>query len=291
MASTSWNDDEEGALMYLHHRAQVLYLRGLRRYMDFSTGIVGDKRRVSLQQMRECLEVNPDKESKQDRYQPTYHAIRASLAQLERHGLIRRLPKAHKLDPMRFFLPLASIRPHEEPQMNRKGTTASDAHYVSCGYDDRTANEPQSKNRIPPVSVKTPVFRARVDTDDGPNEERPPAYAPADRAEWGRVLGRMGFSQEKIFSAKSLPMLQSWVDRKVTLGEFQQAVEVAHAANGGLPATVMYYRWSVDEIVKNRGQQTIGGSARGQGQRGRESGASILARGCAGAFEPDEAGD
>ena len=149
--------------MYLPHRAQVLYLRGLRRFMDYESGIVGDRRRVSLQQMRECLEVNPDNESSSPRYQPTNHEIRASLEQLVRAGLIQRLQKRSKFDPMRFLLPLASIRQNSQPQENRKGTTARHDALDTMAYAQGGAREPQGHNRIPPVSGKdnTP-HRARA---------------------------------------------------------------------------------------------------------------------------------
>lgn len=269
--------------MYLSHRAQVLYLRGLRRYMDFSTGVVGDRRRVSFQQMRECLEVNPEKASTVRRYQPTDNEIRASLAQLERRGLIRRLPKAHKLDPMRFFLPLASIRPNQEPQKNHKRTQTGGLSDKSTGYSSRATKGPPAKSDIPPVSDKTPVLRAREEIVD--NSE-----PIADRGEWARVLTEMGFRREQIFSAKNLIMLESWVDRGLVLEEFRAAVDVAHARNDGMPANVAYYRWAVDEIIKQRGRKASAGGGYGQGWGCRESGASILARGCASAFEPDDDG-
>ena len=44
---TQWNDEEDKALDYLPHRAQVCYLRGLRRYMDYATGIVGISRLIN----------------------------------------------------------------------------------------------------------------------------------------------------------------------------------------------------------------------------------------------------
>lgn len=112
-----------------------------------------------------------------------------------------------------------------------------------------------------------------------------------ERAGWGEVLAGMGFRQEQIFSAKNLAMFGVWIDQRVTLEEFEQAVEVAHAKNNGLPANVAYYAWAVMDVVKQRGQKASPGGGYGQGSGYRESGASILARGCASAWEPDDGDD
>jgi len=61
-----WNEDEEEALDYLPWEAQILYLRVLRRRMDYRTGLVGATRqsRISRSWMIATLEVhwiNPSK--------------------------------------------------------------------------------------------------------------------------------------------------------------------------------------------------------------------------------------
>lgn len=274
---------------YLNHRSQVLYLRGLRRFMDFSTGIVGDRRGVSFQMMRELLEVSPDRGSRDPVYKPTVGEVRASLAQLERAGLIRRLPKLAKTDRMRFYLPLASIRPNEERQMNDKGGTTKEVLGTSIPYVTGTTNGERGMNDIPPVSGKTSCDDTRAREGHGPGVESPwpRDHIPMDRSEWGRVLASFGFSQERVFTAKTLPMLKRWVDSRVTVGEFEDAAQVANCKIGGQPASVAYYDWAVNEVMQQRNSNRSGGQPSGEGKRIRESGASVLARGCAAAFEKD----
>ena len=60
----SWSNSEDLALDYLPHRAQVLYLRVLRRRMDFKTGVVGITARLSYQMIAEWLEERPPARSK-----------------------------------------------------------------------------------------------------------------------------------------------------------------------------------------------------------------------------------
>lgn len=104
MITTSWNDAEETLLQGLPVPAQVLYLRGLRRYMDYRTGVVGDRRGISLQQLRETLFVEPHKGMKATGL-PSVGQIRRLLAWLERAGLIEN----RSVEGIRlvFFLPYA----------------------------------------------------------------------------------------------------------------------------------------------------------------------------------------
>ena len=92
MGGVFLNDGELDALQRLmwggYPYAYVLYVQELRRYMDRATGVVGERRRVSEQGMRETLE-------------------RGAGPALERFGLVARLPKVTRRSPMVFLLPLA----------------------------------------------------------------------------------------------------------------------------------------------------------------------------------------
>ena len=119
--SWQYNEDEDAALEYLPHTDQVLYLRGLRKFMDFASGIVGIRRKVSYQMFRELLEVHRRRGSTKPEYYPKRDEVRAALTRLEVAGLIIRVPSLTKAvaDSMVFRLPLANIdlevSPNEEP--------------------------------------------------------------------------------------------------------------------------------------------------------------------------------
>lgn len=72
------SDDELQALQRseLSHAAKVLYLTALRPYMDFSTRIVGKKRRISYQGLHELLEYVPPQGSQRQRGDYSQKAIR-----------------------------------------------------------------------------------------------------------------------------------------------------------------------------------------------------------------------
>lgn len=120
-----FNEDEDAAMEYLPHSDQVLYLRGMRKNMDFSTGTVGISRRISYQGFKELLEVNRNQGSTKPNYAPSRDELRAMIARLIKVGLLERiqLKTGSRIEPLAFKLPLAHIgrysvsvkEPHHSP--------------------------------------------------------------------------------------------------------------------------------------------------------------------------------
>lgn len=134
MSSWAWCSEEDARLDYLDPAAQVLYLRVLRRNMDFATGIVGISARLSYAKLAEWLEVRPSLGSTKPIERLTTARIKALLAMLERAGLIERVRNRGEVVPLVFKLVFAragSIRSNEEQpdeqQQKRAGTTALSA--------------------------------------------------------------------------------------------------------------------------------------------------------------------
>jgi hypothetical protein len=61
MTAFQLNDQEMSHLYGLPHLQQLLYIRGIRPYMDFATGIVGIKRKISYQSLKEEVYIEPRK--------------------------------------------------------------------------------------------------------------------------------------------------------------------------------------------------------------------------------------
>ena len=66
MPATSWNDEEDAALQGLSADAQLIYLRGIRRYMNYQTRIAGIERKINLLSLKEVIEFIPDQKSNRD---------------------------------------------------------------------------------------------------------------------------------------------------------------------------------------------------------------------------------
>ncbi len=113
---TTWNDEEDDALQGLPLRAQIMYLRGIRRYMDYASGICGGpNRRISLAML---AEITQELVNRQILPKVSKDGVRASLDQLKRAGLIERLADA---DYLMFFLPKAD---REKSAQNNNPATA-----------------------------------------------------------------------------------------------------------------------------------------------------------------------
>ncbi len=150
-------DEEDQRLQGLTADAQVIYLRGIRRSMDYESGIA----EIGLALMRQKLETIPDPKSRIHERRVdtlTNHYIRARLAELERAELIEKIPKQDRFGRPQYrclAAPCGEVRPKFEPQENRKGRTASttasegadvvrlEDHWTAKG----AAKEPQGDNR------------------------------------------------------------------------------------------------------------------------------------------------
>ncbi|MGQ3892050.1 hypothetical protein [Legionella sp. CNM-4043-24] len=81
------NDEELSALSGLPHLQQLLYLRGIKPYVDYATGMVGIKRGISYQSLAEALYVEPHQGIKSG--SPSKDQIRRAITGLEKVGLLR----------------------------------------------------------------------------------------------------------------------------------------------------------------------------------------------------------
>ena len=108
---------------HISDRERSLYLY-LRWHMDYDTAIVGIKRKISYQAIREHLEFNPERGSRETPYSPTNDQIKRLLRKLEKYGWIERLHTKKLVDYMAFRLVYASaesLRSNEERQMSATG--------------------------------------------------------------------------------------------------------------------------------------------------------------------------
>lgn len=80
------NLEELSALSGLPHLQQLLYLRGIRPYVDYQTSLVGIKRGVSYQSFAETLYIEPHPGIKGG--SPSKDQLRRALKGLERAGLL-----------------------------------------------------------------------------------------------------------------------------------------------------------------------------------------------------------
>ena len=81
------NVHELAALLELPYIQRIVYLMGIRPYMDRQTNIVGIKRRISYQSLRETLYVGPIAGVKTG--SPSHQQMKRAEKSLERAGLVK----------------------------------------------------------------------------------------------------------------------------------------------------------------------------------------------------------
>lgn len=112
--------DEFEAMRELTRTETKVYLH-LRHHMDYATGVVGVKRKISYQSIREYIEEIPPRGSKEPAYKPSKQQINRVLRKLEVAGVIKRLHSGKPNEYMVFKLVLAATdldRPNEERHMS-----------------------------------------------------------------------------------------------------------------------------------------------------------------------------
>lgn len=155
---TQFNDRELSALYGLPLAARVLYLTAIRPYMDYSTGVVGVKRGISLNSLAETLYVEPHKGMKEGVY--SRDQVKRLVYWLERNGLVER--QSLEREKLIFFLPMAdrdeqvqkkaaTYPPHSRPS---KAATVEPSNDAGCS-DKAATYPPQSileKAATPPYN-------------------------------------------------------------------------------------------------------------------------------------------
>lgn len=122
----------------LPHEARSLYLICIRPYMDYATGVVGIRRRLSYQMFSEKMFIARRRGSTAPEYTPSKQQLRTMIDQLVMVGLLVKCKEKQIAAPMVFSLPLA----------------ISDAHYL---------NEEQHESNTESVPRKKPSGKMSVD--------------------------------------------------------------------------------------------------------------------------------
>ncbi|TDX30787.1 hypothetical protein DFO67_10442 [Modicisalibacter xianhensis] len=185
MNSWKWNELEEDALDALPLPAQIIYLRVIRKHMDYETGITGRKRRISYAQMQEKLRYVPPAGSREKAVEYSNEQIKNLIKKLVAAGLIERLHDTSKgVSPMEFFLPMASCDASEQDhETNTGGETRKNPHPRAFREVNTTKGETREEDHTSGVRSKP----------SSPNGEDVAAGAPEktkakSRKKWGEEI-------------------------------------------------------------------------------------------------------
>ena len=154
--------EELSALSGLPHLQQLLYLRGIRPYVDYQTGIVGLKRGVSYQSFAEGLYIEPHQGIKSG--SPSKDQLRRALKGLEKAGLLEIRSLERKLV---FFCGLAkqtysasnkaAIKPHDEKATEDESSVLEPARSLE-EFNQNGAGLKSDKAAIPLIKDNNYIF-------------------------------------------------------------------------------------------------------------------------------------
>lgn len=264
------SDEELEVLKEIPHLHMCLYVFGIRRHMDYKTGIVGIKRRISYQSLKEEIYVPPT------RGRHTSKTVDASKTQikrvlefLEKNGLIKRHSKSGKEDKQLILTCLLAIT--DKFRLN-------DDDPMMTPLDD--PNDGHNKN------IKNTVnkgVKININRDDDPNDDpskismmTPPPVSGINikHNTQQRVFFKLiekGFSQT---AAKKLMAQHSveFISKKMEMVMSSEIYEQGKIKN--LPA---YLQKAIDDDFKH--SQSIRGKA-SRGIRGDTKGSDCRAPGC-----------
>lgn len=250
MAAFQINDDEREALRGLPMLAREVYVFGIRPFMDFATGVVGVKRRISYQSISEELYVEPHQGIKGG--SPTINELRRAIQWLERAGLVTRNAASNKGQKQLVFqLVHASRDQSVRNKVNSKCTVELNNDLNDCnasnheGYADNLNSEADraktAKVNIPPVSdLPTTTLRAHDDSDFTPQRfSMHDDWQPTPKG-WGATATRNGIPTESL-NADVLGEFRSyWInrpDKHQSQGQWEhslaQTIKRTHARSNG----------------------------------------------------------
>lgn len=151
MNSIIINLEELSALSGLPHLQQLLYLRGLRPYVDYQTGLVGIKRGISYQSLREELFIEPHQGISGG--SPSKDQIRRALKGLERASVLCIQSEEKKLVVYCNLVTLSfsvqnkpATNPLQKPTLNWQ-----DKVEAGYGAQGSNVNNPAPSNRTKPA--------------------------------------------------------------------------------------------------------------------------------------------
>lgn len=281
MSSYRISDEEREALRGLPLAARVLYVEGLRPHMDYRTGEAGEQRRITYQQLREVLDVEPVP-GVPTPPQASDDQIKRLLATLERAGLIKResvritageSTRARLV--VRFLIAendaiekqrdtcvqnQAATRPPLQADTRTPHNNAEEIKDLIGSGNAQAADPKGSRPPRPPESGKDKddALLTRVRAREGGHG------ALAERRTW---LGQQGWPLAVLQTASVIALAKDWAVREVPPDVLTAAVDVARQRFGGeLPHSPMYLKKIVDELVSEQQRGDDRGRTQGRGR-------------------------
>lgn len=242
------SDRELDAMTGLPHFHCCLYIFGIRKHMDYTTGITGIEREISYKSLAEEVYVNPHQGVKVTG-ENSREQVKRALKLLEKKGLIKRhsivtknekklIVKCILADRDNYVQNKAAPQPPHSPDpqaasVENKGNTIN----IDTAVNKEKESRPESRPTQNEKAARHPV------SDTLHNITLPVAH------DFFQLLAKQGYYLNQLHSnKKTLAMVHAWVQAKVTLEEAQIGINHVNEQLGKPPDTPTYYNKPVLQV-------------------------------------------
>ncbi|QLI80809.1 hypothetical protein HZU75_04285 [Chitinibacter fontanus] len=247
------NDAESDALAGLAHIPFRLY-HALRKRMDFKTGRVGERPKVSYQALREDLYVEPGQgKAMADCGSPSVDALRHALKMLERVGLVKVIPADRQLIFSLILADAELVRPAEVPQICTRATPDQVHQSETQANQGLVGNERQSYTRgeaaevphtseygdrwIKPISIESSSLNGDSNgAVDKSGMMTTKVLKITKAGDWVPIMLELGFDEKTVCSDEAAQVFYRWFADGVLPDEVREARRGA----GAVAKTPMY---------------------------------------------------
>jgi hypothetical protein len=241
------SDEELEALSGITDIQYRLYISGIRRYMDYKTGITGIKRKISYQSLSEEIYIEPIKGVK-NTGSKSRQQIRRAVKSLEKSGLI-----AIKSTSENLILNclLAKTDLLHSKQGRHKADTLADTQ-ADTPEESKNPVKIDTLESAPPKSRHTGRHTQNAQADIPPLSDRSHNITLPSKDDFLNLLAQQGYYINQLHGNKNtLAMVKVWMDAKVTLEEAQNGIKHANTIKPPRPDTPYYYLKPVLQVRKD----------------------------------------
>jgi hypothetical protein len=248
------SNEELETLRGLPDFQKCLYIFGIRRYMDYQTGVVGIKRKISHQSLAEETYIEPIKGVKQTGSK-SRQQVRRAVKALEKSGLIHikssrqqlilecllaRSDKSVQNKADTFPTQLADTK--ADTLNNQKNSVNTDIKHESEQESRHIGRHTENKKAdMPPISGKD------SSDDDEADFSTQGIFGP-----FLELISQQGFPLHMVMgNVKTTLMIKAWVDKGVTLEQAETGIKEANAYLGERPATPQFYLQRVLQVKQS----------------------------------------
>ncbi len=232
------SDEEIEALEGLPHLHRCLYIFGIRRHMDYQTGITGVKRKISYKSLSEEVYIEPHQGLK-NTGEKSREAIRRAVKMLERAGLIIIQSNAKNLI-LKCNLAIRDKSVQNKPDTNPTPQLTTQADTKETQEKPIEINANQATDNIKPDTQADTPKNEKADTH--PLSDTLHNITLPNAQDFFSLLARQGYYLNQLQDNKSTrAMVHQWVQARITLEEARIGINHANAQKPPKPDSPTYY--------------------------------------------------